>query len=110
MANRTNKNDPWRGPNSSFPANEGPPQDSDKFAPVDTRGLGLRGFLEQELQQRNPTFESCSSETLGPGVYIRTQNNRTELVVYRGRQSYDIYSGEREALIAFANEHFIKES
>ena len=76
----------------------------DEFEPAGIHGISLRGFLEQKLQQRNPTFESCSSETLGPGVYIRgTQDGRYELVVYRGRQAYDIYSGDsREELVRFA--------
>src|SRR6266849_699530 len=96
MAIRTNRNDPWHGPSSSFQPSEGPARDSsDQFAPLDLRGTGLRGFVERELQSRAAT-SSGTNLTLVPGkIYLRQlPSGQWELLVYRGRSCYDAYLGE----------------
>jgi hypothetical protein len=104
MTIKTDKRSQWFDPN--LQPNEGPSRDYDQFAPVDFGdGGGLRRFVEQEIQRRNPTFESCSSEVLAPGIYLRRVRDGLELVVYRGRQAYDVFPGNsREALIQLAQD------
>src|SRR5258706_11432268 len=99
MTIRTNRNDPWHGPGSAFEPNTGPADNSDQFAMPDTSGLGLRPFLERETALRASMYESSSCETLGKGVFLRKQANGFELLVDRGRNTWDVYSDEnREKL------------
>ena len=112
MANRTNRSDPWHGPDSAFEPNEGPANTDDQFAPVDSRGLGLKSFVERAVQQRASMFEtSPTNTTLVPGkIYLRQLRDGTyELLVYKGRSCYDAYPGETaEELLEFAKT-FVKE-
>lgn|ERR1700676_966347 len=105
MKTRPNRSDPWRGPGSAFQPPEGPTNDSDLFAPVDLRGTGLRGFVEQELQAQSATADSGTNTTLIPGkVYLRKlRDGSWELLVYRGRCTYDCYPSEsRDDLLKLA--------
>jgi len=106
MTIKVDKKSPWSDPHfEPFEL-----KTADGFAQVDSRGLGLRGFVEQEIQARSAT-SSGTNTTLVPGkIYLRQLRDGTyELLVYRGRSTYDAYPGETaEELLEFAKT-FVKE-
>lgn len=103
MTVKVDKRSRWYS--ESLQPNEGPPRDFDLFAPIDSRGTGLRSFVEQELNTR-AINRSGGNETLGKGVFLRiTVNNEFELTVARGRGCYDCYICQsREEALALAAE------
>lgn len=105
MRNRPNPNDP-NADKFNFDQHARDLDAQNLFAPPDTPpGIGLRQFLDRETRLKaasSGSFESCATEILAPGIYIRGGQDGYELVVYRGRQAFDIYSGEREDLIQLA--------
>jgi len=105
MTVKVDKRSQWHDPN--FQPNEGPARDFDQFAPIDSRGFGLRGFIEQELQTRSASSTGGTNVTLVPGrIYLRQLPDRSwELLVYRGRSAYDVHTSEsREDLIQLAED------
>ena len=101
MAIRTNRNDPWHDEN--FLPSDGPVNTEDQFAQVDTRGTGLRGFVNRET--RLQAVSSGTNETLVPGkLFLRQQpSGLWELIYNRGRGCFDCYPSEsREDLLEFA--------
>lgn len=111
MAIRTNRSDPWHGPGSAFEPNDGPTNNSEQFAPVDTRGIGLRGFVEQALQARAAT-STDTNMTLVPGkLYLRQQNGLWELIHNRdGRGTFDYYRIESQAQLIELAQSLLKGS
>jgi hypothetical protein len=108
MTIKTNKQSGWHDPN--FEPHEGPVA-SDDFAPLGLTGsASLRDFLNRQTQAN--LSGNKSSETLGKGIYLhRLSDGSYELLVYRGRSTYDCYPGAtRQELLDFANLHFLKES
>jgi hypothetical protein len=107
MTVKVDKKSPWF--DEKFQANEGPANSDDHFAQPDST-RGLRPYLERELSRRPSMYDHSTSETLAKGVHLRKQPNGTwELLVYRGRSTYDAYPVEtREELLEFAK-NFIQE-
>jgi hypothetical protein len=101
MAINTAKNDPWYDEN--FQANEGPADTADQFSQVDSPAAGLRGFIERETYAR--AGSSGTSEVLVRGKIFMKQlpHGEFELLIYRGRNTYDAYFADtRDELIRFA--------
>ncbi len=110
MTAKPSKTNPWREPNADkydFEERARELERADGFAQLDRRGLGLRGFLEQELQSRAATSSTATSLTLVPGrIYLRQlPGGSWELLVYRQRSCYDCYVGETaEEMLQLAEE------
>ena len=105
MAIRTAKNDPWH--DEDFQPSAGPANSADQFAQPDSRGLGLRPFINRELTRSASVFETATSETLAPGIYLRRQagSGDWELLVRHTRGSFLAYYAEtREELLAIAEQ------
>jgi hypothetical protein len=100
---KVDKRSQWHDP--GFEPSEGPSRDFDQFAPVDSRGFPLRGWIERELQTRSAS--SGTNTTLVPGkLYLRQQPcGLWELIHNRGRGTFDCYVGEtREEMLQLAEE------
>jgi len=104
MTTRPNRSDPWHGPGSAFEPNTGPADDSDQFAPLDIRGAGLRQFVEQNLQAQSATSNSGSRALIPGKIFLKELRDGTyELLIYKGRCTYDAYPGQTaEELLEFA--------
>jgi hypothetical protein len=107
MTLKTDKRSAWFDPNEdkfSFAEHARELDAQNQFAQPDTPpGIGLRQFLSRET--RAQAASTGSSEVLVQGkIFLKQIRDGTwELIVYRGRCTYDVYPGEtREELVEFA--------
>jgi hypothetical protein len=106
---KVSKNDSWAKPNEDkfdFTQHARALDAQNQFAPLDTPpGIGLRQFIDRET--RLQAASSGSNRTLVPGkIFLRELRDGTyELLIYRGRCTYDAYPGATsEELLEFARQ------